>query len=64
METQDEEAQQWGPVAAPGSGRRGYLVATVVAVALALGGIVFLAVQSDPPDHGDMPGMEMGDMDM
>jgi hypothetical protein len=52
-----------GRVAAPGSGRRGYLVAMVVALVLALGGIVFLAVQSDAPDHGDMPEMDM-DMDM
>ena len=64
VEAPDQETEHWGPVAAPGSGRRGYLIAMLVAVALTLGGIVFVAVQSDGPDRDDMPGMDMGDMDM
>ena len=53
----------WGPPPSTG-GRRGYLVAMVVAIILTLGGIAYLAVQGDSSGERDMPGMDMDGMDM
>ena len=64
VEALDREAEHWGPAVDQPRGRRRYLIAMLVAVALVLGGIVFLAVQGDEPRRGDMPGMDMDGMDM
>jgi hypothetical protein len=53
----------WGPPPS-NSGRRGYLVAMVVAIILTLAGIAYLAVEDDTSGEREMPGMDMGDMDM
>ena len=60
----DQESDVWGPATAPGGGRRGYLVAMVVAVVLMLAAIAYLASSGDGTENRDMPGMDMDAGDM